>query len=163
MRLNFNNPLYPGQAVVVWPKSFRALPAGYAVIQLDEGQGHFLWVGPGVNKNGGPVEGVISRNPYWVRRCAFSHFDRSKRPEDYPFIFDEADLEFVKSRNWSITTSGYVRSSTKINGERFLHRILMGATKQQEVDHINRNTLDNRRCNLRLADRKINGFNRKMP
>lgn len=33
----------------------------------------------------------------------------------------------------------------------YLHRFLLNEPKHKEVDHINRFTLDNRRCNLRLA------------
>ncbi len=41
-----------------------------------------------------------------------------------------------------------------------MHRLLAGAPEGLEVDHINRNRLDNRRCNLRLTDRAGNARNR---
>lgn len=50
---------------VIWPKRFKPLPAGYDVVQLDSG--HYLWV------NADEQEGLISWDPYWVRRCAFAH------------------------------------------------------------------------------------------
>lgn len=40
-----------------------------------------------------------------------------------------------------------------------MHREIMNAPKGMEVDHANRNTLDNRRENLRLATRHQNAMN----
>lgn len=41
-----------------------------------------------------------------------------------------------------------------------LHRMIIGAKRGQIVDHINRDTLDNRKCNLRLCNKSQNGMNR---
>lgn len=41
-----------------------------------------------------------------------------------------------------------------------LHRVIMNAKKGDIVDHINRDTTDNRRCNLRLVSKSLNNYNR---
>lgn len=42
-----------------------------------------------------------------------------------------------------------------------LHRYIMDAKKEDMYDHINRNKLDNRKENLRLTNKSLNGANRK--
>jgi hypothetical protein len=42
-----------------------------------------------------------------------------------------------------------------------MHRLIAGATSKDIVDHINHNTLDNRRENLRLVCKSKNGQNRR--
>ena len=54
--------------VVKWPKHYDPLPPGYEVIQLDSG--HYLWT-----HEESDLEGLISWDKYWVRRCAFAHAD----------------------------------------------------------------------------------------
>ena len=44
---------------------------------------------------------------------------------------------------------------------RLMHRMIMGATPGQFVDHINGDTFDNRRCNLRFCDHRQNGHNKR--
>lgn len=41
-----------------------------------------------------------------------------------------------------------------------MHRFLLGAPTGMDVDHVNGNTLDNRRANLRLVTRSENAQNR---
>jgi hypothetical protein len=42
----------------------------------------------------------------------------------------------------------------------FLHRIIMAAPEGMEVDHVNGDGLDNRRCNLRICTHHQNTMNR---
>jgi hypothetical protein len=65
-----------GNPIVEWPKHYKPLPDGYRVIQLDSG--HYMWEKVGCcNSNGGPLEGLMSWDRYWVRRCAFKHWEES--------------------------------------------------------------------------------------
>lgn len=44
-----------------------------------------------------------------------------------------------------------------------LHRLIMDAPKDKQVDHIEHDTLDNRKCKLRLCSNQENAFNRGRP
>jgi len=44
-----------------------------------------------------------------------------------------------------------------------MHRLITDATPANQVDHINMDTLDNRRCNLRVANKALNMRNRRKP
>ena len=76
-------------------------------------------------------------------------------------IYSQIDLDqvnFVKQKHWHYTTAGYVRSCKK-DGLILLHRFLKNASKEDVVDHIDGNTLNNRIGNLRFCSLKQNGQN----
>lgn len=76
-------------------------------------------------------------------------------------LIDPADLPLVEGRTWRLT-SGYARSGS--GSQRTLvamHRVIMGAPAGAVVDHINGDTTDNRRQNLRICSQKENARNRK--
>lgn len=67
-------------------------------------------------------------------------------------IVDDADYEWLNQWKWSCATNGYaVRRIPGTNKIVLMHREIMGNPKGVYVDHINRDTLDNRRANLRTA------------
>jgi len=59
-------------------------------------------------------------------------------------------------------SNGYYRVRGKGSGYIYLHRLILGATKGQIVDHKNRNKHDNRRENLRIVSHKLNNYNQKV-
>ena len=86
-------------------------------------------------------------------------------------IIDREDWEKVKGYNWCARYDkkmrGYYASTTiSVNGRRRtiqLHRIIENAPKGIFVDHVNHNTLDNRKSNLRLCNHSQNQCNRIKP
>ena len=83
-------------------------------------------------------------------------------------LVDEQDIPMVSSFKWhSLKTGGtcYARCQAKdIKGTfrtALMHRMILSASGSQQVDHINGNGLDNRRCNLRLATPQENSRNRR--
>lgn len=80
-------------------------------------------------------------------------------------VVDDKDYARFANRYWQ-DMGGYVGIITyKRGGKRNnlkLHRLILNASGAQEVDHINGNTYDNRRANLRLVSRLQNGKNRKI-
>lgn len=79
------------------------------------------------------------------------------------FMVDESELPKISSIKWRCRKGDYpyVIGSTRKGQKIYLHRLIMGATDfMQKVDHINHNTRDNRKENLRLCTNRENSINR---
>lgn len=85
-------------------------------------------------------------------------------------IIDIDDIEKISIGSWhaiydkTLQTPNYYiahRYNSKIKGKGVikLHRLIMDCPKGLEVDHINHNTLDNRKSNLRICTRFENQQN----
>ena len=74
-------------------------------------------------------------------------------------LIDADDFERVKKYSWCISKTGYPVAN--INGKVIkLHRYLLKLNNPKIiVDHINRNTLDNRKSNLRICTALENSRN----
>lgn len=77
------------------------------------------------------------------------------------FYFDLEDYDIVTRDNWSISGSGYLINTSE-EKTKLLHRLIMNAPDDLMVDHINHNTLDNRKENLRLCNGSQNNINKKI-
>lgn len=83
-------------------------------------------------------------------------------------LISECDAEKVCVCNWHSSTNGrdlsrYVKGRLKTGSSLLrLHRFLLDVTDSSlQVDHINKNTLDNRRENLRIVSQSENMANAK--
>lgn len=77
-------------------------------------------------------------------------------------LVDDDMYEFLNKWRWSLSL-GYARNwDVKTQKHYAMHRLIIDAPKGAKVDHKNRNTLDNRRANLRLCDDAENVWNSKI-
>jgi hypothetical protein len=82
-------------------------------------------------------------------------------------IVDNEDFEKLSKYTWSLS-KGYASYGRWENGKKGkctsykMHRIIMNAKKGQEVDHIDGNTLNNQKSNLRIVTKTQNQMNRKI-
>lgn len=71
--------------------------------------------------------------------------------KDKIILIDDEDYDLINPYSWYISKAGYAayKSGDK---NMLMHRLIMNCLdKKEKVDHINRNTLDNRKINLRLC------------
>lgn len=73
------------------------------------------------------------------------------------FYFDLEDYNKIKDYCWHITQQGYL--CYKRDKAILMHRLIMDAQPKEEVDHINHNTVDNRKSNLRICSSSQNKMN----
>jgi hypothetical protein len=91
-----------------------------------------------------------------------------KTTNNFLFIVDDDWAPLVRNHTWCasgakkskkkyVTAKLYVDKKTETF---LLHRLIVGALRGETVDHINGNSFDNRRANLRVATHQENLFNR---
>lgn len=81
------------------------------------------------------------------------------------FYFDIEDYEQIKEYCWFIDNRGYVLANT-FGEEKHkmiqMHRLLLNFPEGKDIDHINHNTKDNRKMNLRVCLHRDNQKNIKL-
>lgn len=81
-------------------------------------------------------------------------------------LVSESDFDLVSQWKWKIH-NGYASRTTRTGKEGvkwetiLMHRLIAQAAVGEEVDHINRNKLDNRRENLRIVPHWVNAHNKE--
>lgn len=84
-------------------------------------------------------------------------------------LVDDADYPYLSQFHWMIVTSPrnryavrHVKTPDGRDTNRYMHREILGLTGRTPfVDHIDHNGLNNQRSNLRTADYRLNGANRR--
>lgn len=79
-------------------------------------------------------------------------------------LVDDDDFDALNQYLWFFYPQGYAARQDKRNGDKriliHMHRVVMNAPDNMQVDHINGDTLDNRKSNLRLCTHAENVINR---
>ncbi len=77
-------------------------------------------------------------------------------------LIDKEDYELVSQYHWTYDGRYARRNFYKNNKPTkvYLHRFILGSKSTLDIDHINRDKLDNRRSNLRLCSRTENSRNK---
>jgi hypothetical protein len=86
----------------------------------------------------------------------------------YDVLIDDENFELINAYTWRFTSTchggPYLYRRYRSNGKQrmiFFHRTITCCPKGMLIDHINGNTLDNRKCNLRICTHQQNMKNQK--
>ena len=113
---------------------------------------------------------LAKRGAYSGTDCTMKKIQLTK---GFCAIVDDEDFERVSSYKWFATTAGqnrgvYARRMRRVSEGVstkwiHMHRFILGEKKGCVVDHINRDGLDNRKCNLRFCTPSQNNMNTRLP
>ena len=80
----------------------------------------------------------------------------SGKNSDKEVLISDEDYDALKNTKWYINSSGYVT-----DGKTYMHQIILPKIKGKEIEHKDRNRLNNQINNIRYATRSQNHANRK--
>lgn len=79
-------------------------------------------------------------------------------------LIDDIDFDLVSAHKWCVSSVNYAVKAIRLEDGKqhtlLMHRFIMNPPPDMQIDHINGNTLDNRRKNLRICTRSENQRNR---
>jgi hypothetical protein len=97
-----------------------------------------------------------------MKKMKIKDYRKDHKTDFVSCLFDDEDFDKLKNFRWHVT-SKHVVHTAKRKGKRIclgLAREIMDCPKGLEVDHKNRNILDNRKINLRICSRALNAANK---
>ena len=80
-------------------------------------------------------------------------------------LVDDGDFKMVSKHTWHTSRKRYpfyARTKICFKNSILMHVLIMGKRQGFQIDHINRNSLDNRRLNLRFVTASQNQHNQKI-
>jgi len=100
----------------------------------------------------------------WKNRDEISDYETIIDDEDYERIVEAIKYKNGKPGKWyahkTCAGSGYYAFAG--DHRKSMHRVIMDPPKGMDIDHIDGNTLDNRKENLRICTRSQNSQNKKL-
>jgi len=83
---------------------------------------------------------------------------------DKVILIDDENYDWLIKYKWYLDITGYARINIWISGKRtqkLIHQLIINSQKGEEIDHIDRNTLNNQKENLRVVNKAQNQMNSK--
>src|SRR3990167_4081188 len=82
-------------------------------------------------------------------------------------LVDDEDFEWLNQYKWycqkALSNRFYARGQAGKNKKTiFMHRFILNINDKRRIDHMNGDSLDNRKSNLRICTQQQNLFNKKM-
>lgn len=77
-------------------------------------------------------------------------------------LVDDTEYGFLNRYKWCANKIGCTYYAVRGKDHIYMHRIILKAPSRVEVDHVNSDTLDNRRMNLRLCNSCENNRHRRL-
>ena len=82
--------------------------------------------------------------------------------QDKVALVDDIDFAYLNQWKWCLHSGGYATRRLNEGIYIYMHRIILPPPIGMQIDHINHNGLDNRRCNLRICTMSQNIANSRL-